>query len=179
MISMAKFINGQERTMEDAKDFFLRTFDSVISSIQLGNTKKKDSFDDDVSLNKKLDALYARRNAERTNFPTQSFDLATIMYAFHEAPYAGRYRMLREARRLLRNGGTLAVVDISPEYEPSPTMLAGEPYVLEYKKNIVQQMKSIQGFSDIQYHTIVPGHVVLWLLTRDRSRFLRDDVNVP
>jgi len=80
---------------------------------------------------------------------------------------------------VLRNGGTLAVVDISPEYEPSPTMLAGEPYVLEYKKNIVQQMKSIQGFSDIQYHTIVPGHVVLWLLTRDRSRFLRDDVNVP
>jgi len=78
--------------------------------------------------------------------------------------------MLREARRLLRNGGTLAIVDISPEYEPSPTMLAGEPYVLEYKANIMKQMGSIQGFCDVQYHTIVPGHVGMWLLTRDMPR---------
>lgn len=92
-------------------------------------------------------AQFARVNAERTNLPAQSFDLVTIMYAFHEAPKYGRYLMLREVRRLLKHGGTLAVLDISPEYTPSDTMLAGEPYVLEYQKNIMKQMQKIQGFS--------------------------------
>mmetsp|Transcript_16932 Transcript_16932/g.26417 ORF Transcript_16932/g.26417 Transcript_16932/m.26417 type:complete len:410 (-) Transcript_16932:316-1545(-) len=112
-------------------------------------------------------AQFARVNAERTNLPGQSFDLVTIMYAFHEAPKYGRYLMLREVRRLLKHGGTLAVVDISPEYTPSDTMLAGEPYVLEYQKDIMKQMQGVAGFSKSEYQVIVPGHVGLWLLTRD------------
>jgi ubiquinone/menaquinone biosynthesis C-methylase UbiE len=71
---------------------------------------------------------FARGNAERTSFPKKSFDLVTIMYAFHEAPEKGREQILREARRLLEPGGTLAIIDISAEYTPSPSMLAGEPY---------------------------------------------------
>jgi ubiquinone/menaquinone biosynthesis C-methylase UbiE len=71
---------------------------------------------------------FTRGNAESTPFPCQSFDLVTIMYAFHEAPKEGRDRILREAHRLLGPGGTLAVIDICTEYEPSKPMLAGEPY---------------------------------------------------
>mmetsp|Transcript_42056 Transcript_42056/g.61695 ORF Transcript_42056/g.61695 Transcript_42056/m.61695 type:complete len:228 (+) Transcript_42056:508-1191(+) len=112
-------------------------------------------------------STYVRGNAERTKFPARSFDLVTIMYAFHEAPKRGRYLMLREARRLLQNGGTLALVDISPEYKPSPTMLAGEPYVLEYQQNIKKQVRGMTGFTDVQYIDVIPGHVVMWLLTRD------------
>ena len=52
-------------------------------------------------------------------------DLITIMFAFHEVPMEARNRILKEARRLLKRGGTLAVVDICPSYQPSPTMLAG------------------------------------------------------
>ena len=73
-------------------------------------------------------AKYMICNAEQTNFPSKSFDLVTVMYAFHEAPQSGRERILREAHRVLQPGGTLAVVDISTEYMPSPTMLSGEPY---------------------------------------------------
>jgi len=113
--------------------------------------------------------FYARGNAERVKFPDSSFDLVTIMYAFHEIPKTARYRILREARRLLKDGGILAIVDISPEYQPSPTMLAGEPYVLEYKKNIRRQMRLVQGFGDFQYKSIVPGHVCSWFLTRQRA----------
>ena len=87
-------------------------------------------------------------------------------YAFHEAPKSGRYRILREARRLLLPGGKLCVVDITPDYQPAPSMLAGEPYVLEYQQNIMNQLKTIQGFRDFSYEPIVKGHVGMWILTR-------------
>ena len=115
------------------------------------------------------DVSYAIGNAEQTNLPDASFDLVTIMYAFHEAPYLGRCRMLREAQRLLAPGGILAVIDISPTYQPSPTMLAGEPYVLEYKKNIRDQMMKVHGFESAKYSEVVNGHVGKWILTRKMS----------
>lgn len=73
-------------------------------------------------------AKYMICNAEQTSFPSKSFDLVTVMYAFHEAPHSGREKILREAHRVLQPGGTLAVIDISTEYTPSPSMLSGEPY---------------------------------------------------
>jgi len=103
-------------------------------------------------------------NAEETNLPGGIFDLVTIMYSFHEVPHHGRYLILREARRLLADGCTLAVIDISPNYEPSPTMLAGEPYVLEYKANIQKQLKAIRGFVDLRYEEVVAGHLFLLFL---------------
>lgn len=124
-------------------------------------------------------AQFAIGNAERTVFPDSSFDLVTLMYAFHEIPRVARYRILREVRRLLPHGGTLAVVDISSEYNPSPTMLAGEPYVLEYKKNIHKQMKSIQGFGTAHYKEIVPGHVGVWTLRRDTTNASKERQSLP
>jgi len=142
-------------------------------------------------------SVFLRSNAERTELPDRSFDLVTIMYAFHEAPKAGRDKILREARRLLRGGGTLAgkvafhsfsilssftlritcstagflsalflVVDISADYSPSKSMLAGEPYVIEYQQNIHLQIGSFRGFMRPKYETLVPGHVGMWMLKR-------------
>lgn len=125
----------------------------------------------DPTLTGACDASYSIGNAECTNLPKGSFDLVTIMYGFHEVPFLGRYRILREARRLLAPGGTLAIVDISTEYEPSPTMLAGEPYVLEYQKNIHAQLNALQGFDDCTYVNSVPGHVGTWFLTRKEASF--------
>lgn len=111
-------------------------------------------------------AKYARRNAEKTQFPSNSFDLVTIMYAFHEAPFNGRARILEEAKRVLKPGGTLALVDITTDYVPSESMLAGEPYVLEYQSNIMKQIKDFgsRGFSRVTYEDVAPGHVGLWIL---------------
>lgn len=109
---------------------------------------------------------YARGNAEDTKLPGKSFDLVTIMYAFHEAPIQGRQKILREARRLLNAGGTLAVIDISTDYKPSPTMLLGEPYVLEYQSNIQSQLMNLNGFFRPECRVLVPGHVSMWLLKR-------------
>ena len=73
---------------------------------------------------------FARGNAESTPFPCQSFDLVTIVHAFHEASRgfkAGHDRIHCGAHRLLGPGGALAVTDICSEHKPLKTMLAGEP----------------------------------------------------
>lgn len=105
-------------------------------------------------------------NAEKTPFPRESFDLVTIMYVLHEVPLRGRKKILREARRLLRPGGMLAVVDISPDYEPSPSMLSGEPYLKEYQQNFSNQMAALAGFHLHSQEIVVPGHVVVHTLVK-------------
>lgn len=111
-------------------------------------------------------AKFAQANAEDTSIATKSVDLVTIMYAFHEAPKVGRDRMLQEARRILRPNGTLAIVDIATDFEPSWSMLAGEPYILEYQQSIDRQLIESKGFVSVEYQALVPGHVGLWLLRR-------------
>jgi len=116
-----------------------------------------------------LSTSFLRGNAESTPFENGSFDVVTIMYAFHEAPKKGRQRILEEARRLLSPGGVLAVIDISSEYQPSESMLAGEPYVIEYQKNIHKQLGTQRGFYQPQYKNLVPGHVGMWLLRKSMA----------
>ena len=109
---------------------------------------------------------FLKGNSESTDLPEKFFDLVTIMYAFHEVPENGRHKILEEARRLLKPGGTLAVVDITADYSPSKSMLSGEPYVKEYQKNIHNQIDKFRGFLRPRYETVVPGHVGMWLLQR-------------
>jgi ubiquinone/menaquinone biosynthesis C-methylase UbiE len=116
--------------------------------------------------NKNETVTYIRGNAENTQLDDESADLVTIMYAFHEIPQQGRDKILQEARRLLRPGGYLAVVDITKDYEPSDMMLAGEPYILEYQSNIHQQLSVVKGFRKSMYKVLVPGHVGMWTLQR-------------
>ena len=94
-------------------------------------------------------------------------DLSFSRFGFHEIPQSARYRILREARRLLKKGGTLAVVDISEDFEPPSSMLAGEPYVREYQQNIMKQMDSLQGFTEKRNVSLIPGHVHMWTCTRN------------
>ena len=49
-------------------------------------------------------------------------------------------------------------MDISPNYKPSKLMLSGEPYLINYKKNIDALLK----LENFKYFELIPKHVSLW-----------------
>lgn len=145
MISMASFLSSH---LSIVKPILLREKHLSMNDLRLAST------------------TFSKANAENTQLPSRSFDLVTVMYAFHEAPSHGRQNILKEAHRLLQPGGTLAVIDICTDYTPSKSMLAGEPYVLEYQKNIHRQLRTFRGFAEVTYKTVVPKHVGMWVMKR-------------
>ncbi|MGB8699438.1 MAG: class I SAM-dependent methyltransferase [Thermosynechococcaceae cyanobacterium] len=78
--------------------------------------------------------------AEQTPFADGSFDLVSTFLMCHELPQSATRSMLREARRLLRSGGHLTLMDMNPRAEVFAklppyvfTLLKStEPYLDEY-----------------------------------------------
>mmetsp|Transcript_27542 Transcript_27542/g.46892 ORF Transcript_27542/g.46892 Transcript_27542/m.46892 type:complete len:336 (-) Transcript_27542:354-1361(-) len=169
MISMAQAISGHEqgvrlamsRHNEAIKKALIEKFSAIAEIMSVIDTNPY------PSSREATQATYKLGNAENTELPKKSFELVTIMYGFHEVPKEGRAKIINEARRLLKKGGHLAVVDICPTYTPSPHMLAGEPFVKEYQQNIDRQLATFPGFSSLKRKVVVPGHVNLWILAAE------------
>lgn len=70
--------------------------------------------------------------AENTGLPDASFDLVSAHLLFHELPQQAAIDILQEARRLLRPGGHLAIMDMNPQSEIYAAM---PPYVLTLLKS--------------------------------------------
>ncbi len=81
--------------------------------------------------------------AESTDLPAASFDLVSACLLFHELPQQAARQILREARRLLRPGGTMALMDMNPRSEVYASM---PPYILTL-------LKSTEPYLD-QYFTL-------------------------
>jgi hypothetical protein len=77
------------------------------------------------------------------------------MFATHEMPRNARLKVLANARRIAKK--KVIFVDIDPNYTPSETMLAGEPYVIEYQRNIDKDFSSA-----ISREVLVKDHAVKW-----------------
>jgi len=93
--------------------------------------------------------------AEETGLPASSFDLVSAFLVFHELPQTAAIAILREARRLLRPGGHLALMDMNPQSEIYATMppyiltllKSTEPYLDEYFTLEIDQSLVEAGFS--------------------------------
>lgn len=70
--------------------------------------------------------------AEDTQLPDASFDLVSLFLVSHELPQSATRAILREARRLLRPGGHLGIMDMNPRSE---VFLKMPPYVLTLLKS--------------------------------------------
>jgi len=93
--------------------------------------------------------------AESTGLPTASFDLVSTFLMCHELPQMATRQIFREARRLLRPGGYLALMDMNPKseiYTKMPpyilTLLKStEPYLDEYFTLDIEQALVEAGFT--------------------------------
>ena len=110
------------------------------------------------------DVTYKRHNAEATGLAGGRADVVSVFFLLHEAPAAARRQILREGFRLLAPGGTLALCDIHPEYNPSPIMLSGEPYLNGYLDKIDFEAAASAAKHGLRLHreVLVEGRLVLW-----------------
>lgn len=75
---------------------------------------------------------WVHASAESTGLPTASYDLVSASLLFHELPSDAAILILQEARRLLRPGGYLTIMDMNPRSEVYGKM---PPYILTLLKS--------------------------------------------
>ncbi len=96
--------------------------------------------------------------AEASGLPPDSYDLITLQFVCHELPSPATRAVLREAARLLRPGGVVALVDQDPESAviramPAPlaTLLKStEPYLEDYFRLDLAAALAEAGFGGIR-----------------------------
>ena len=81
--------------------------------------------------------------AESTGLPSASFDLVSACLMFHELPRGAAIEILQEAKRLLRPGGHLAIMDMNPKSEIYAKM---PPYILTLLKSTEPYMDDYFSF---------------------------------
>ncbi|MEY2977145.1 MAG: class I SAM-dependent methyltransferase [Prochlorotrichaceae cyanobacterium] len=104
--------------------------------------------------------------AEATELPAASFDLVSACLVFHELPQSAAYGILQEARRLLRSGGHVAIMDMNPQSETFAKMppyvltllKSTEPYLDEYFGLEIPEILQSLGFDRPQVTLNSPRH---------------------
>lgn len=87
--------------------------------------------------------VWLHRAAESTGLPDASVDLVSLCLVCHELPQIATCKIFQEARRILRPGGHLAIMDMNPQSEFLQRI---PPYVLTL-------LKSTEPFLD-QYFSL-------------------------
>ena len=86
--------------------------------------------------------------------PDKQYDIVTMMFLFHEVPQESRLNIIEILKSIALE--KILIVDISPEYSPSNLMLTGEPYIMDYLKNIQTDLRHFDE------EIIIDKHVHAW-----------------
>jgi ubiquinone/menaquinone biosynthesis C-methylase UbiE len=86
-------------------------------------------------------SAWRHARAEATGFPDACFDLVTLQFVTHELPRQATREIFLEARRLLRPGGAIAIVDNNPR----------SPVIQNLPPVLFTLMKSTEPWSDDYY----------------------------
>jgi ubiquinone/menaquinone biosynthesis C-methylase UbiE len=113
--------------------------------------------------------------AENTGLADASFDLVSACLVFHELPQTAAKAIMKEARRLLRPGGYLTIMDMNPQSQVYATMppyiltllKSTEPYLDQYFTLDIKQSLKEAGFTEPTITVNSPRHrtIVARLLT--------------
>lgn len=87
-------------------------------------------------------SAWLHAQAENTGLPDASFDLVTLQFVTHELPHSATIAIFKEASRLVRPGGALAIVDNNPK----------SPVIQNLPPVLFTLMKSTEPWSD-EYYT--------------------------
>lgn len=118
---------------------------------------------------------WVHRAAEDNHLPAHSYDLVSICLVFHELPQQAARNILVEARRLLRPGGYLSIMDMNPRCDtfvkmPSfvfTLLKSTEPYLDEYLNLDLEQAMYDAGFQRPTITVNSPRHRTLVAQTRE------------
>ena len=104
--------------------------------------------------------------AEATHLPDGSFDLVSTSLMFHELPQSAAIAIIKEARRLLKPGGTFAFMDMNPQCHTFQTippfvftlLKSTEPYLDQYLQLDLVQTLIDAGFGAPTITINTPRH---------------------
>ena len=139
------------------------TSEAMLSKAKLSKAKLSKTTNIKQSLKTQTQTKFLKGNAENYG-QLKEFDTATLMFAFHEMPNYAHHKIIKNAKRITKPA--IIIVDISPTYSPSPLMLSGEPYLLNYKATI-QKLLTDHNFNYLEY---IPNHVGLWYFSHNQDQ---------
>ena len=101
---------------------------------------------------------FLHANVEDVPLADASFDIITCQFLFHEVPYWNQLEILKEAHRLLKVGGVLAILDLNPydlrrRLRTSPFRLwafeSTEPHIFDYYRHNMKRTVQECGFESV------------------------------